>query len=202
MLPARLSGERRGMIMYDIEPFYNWRHLYAAEEDEFSIFYGRQHDEFHFTQTVYNYYIHPQWDSFGAANLYLKVLFADYDYNYAIIEMMGEWNDCIENDIMTLKRKVIDHMIARGIYKFILITENIFNFHASDDCYYQEWWEDVQEKGGWIAVLNMPEYVAQEFNRIHLYQYIHLLEQNNWRTFQPQHLFHFVDNQMIKMLSR
>ncbi|MCL6524011.1 MAG: hypothetical protein K6T34_05040 [Thermoflavifilum sp.] len=188
--------------MHDIEPFYNWRHLYVAEEDEFSVFYGRQHDEFHFTHTVYNYYIHPQWDAFGSANLYLKVLFADYDFNYAIIEMMGEWNDCIENDIMILKRRVIDHMIAHGIYKFILITENIFNFHASDDCYYQEWWEDVQDKGGWIAVLNMPEFVLQEFHRIHLHHYVQLLQQDSWRTFQPQHLFHFVDNQILKMISR
>ena len=30
----------------------------------------------------------------------MKVLMADYDEKYAIIELIGEWNDAIENDIM------------------------------------------------------------------------------------------------------
>ncbi len=37
--------------------------------------------------------------------MYLKVLMADYDEHYAIIELIGEWNDAIENDIMELKRR-------------------------------------------------------------------------------------------------
>ena len=65
--------------MHDIEPFYNWRHLYVSEEDERSPFYGRIYSEFEFTQTIYNYYIHPQWDEFGSRTLYMKVLLADYD---------------------------------------------------------------------------------------------------------------------------
>ena len=43
-----------------------------------------------------------------AAHCTLKVIYADYELGYAIIEMIGEWNDAIENDIMTLKRDVID----------------------------------------------------------------------------------------------
>ncbi|MEJ7675142.1 MAG: hypothetical protein WKF59_21170 [Chitinophagaceae bacterium] len=41
-------------------------------------FYGREYSEFDFSQTVYNYYIHPQWDEFGSSTLYIKVLMADY----------------------------------------------------------------------------------------------------------------------------
>lgn len=41
--------------MHDIEPFYNWRHLYTADEDPRSPFYGREYSEFEFSQTVYNY---------------------------------------------------------------------------------------------------------------------------------------------------
>ena len=55
--------------MQDIEPFYNWRHIYVSEEDQLSPFFGRQYSEFEFTQTVYNYYIHPQWDDFGSRTL-------------------------------------------------------------------------------------------------------------------------------------
>ncbi len=51
--------------MHEIEPFYNWRHIYVSEEDERSPFYGRVYSEFEFSQTIYNYYIHPQWDEFG-----------------------------------------------------------------------------------------------------------------------------------------
>ena len=82
--------------MHDIEPYYHWRHLYTAEADPRSIFFGRTYSEFEFSQTVYNYYIHPQWDEFGSKTLYLKILYADYDSKFAIIELIGEWNDAIE----------------------------------------------------------------------------------------------------------
>ena len=121
--------------MHEIEPFFNWRHMYTAEEDQKSPFFGRVYNEFEFTQTVYNYYIHPQWDDFGSRTLYLKVLYADYAENFAIIELIGEWNDAIENDIMTLKRDVIDDMIFQHITKFILITENVLNFHNGEKDY-------------------------------------------------------------------
>ncbi|PWV44963.1 hypothetical protein [Chitinophaga sp. S165] len=186
--------------MHDIEPFYNWRHLYTAEDDEQSPFYGREYSEFTYSNTVYNYYVHPQWDEFGSRNLYLKVLFADYEFNYAIIEVLGEWNDCIENDIMVLKRDVIDVMIASKINKFILITENVLNFHSSDDSYYEEWWDDIRDEGGWIVSLNMPEQTRQEFERAHLDNYVHLLDIDKWRTCQPQHLYSLIDNAMMRRL--
>ncbi|GAA4303695.1 hypothetical protein [Compostibacter hankyongensis] len=186
--------------MQDIEPYYNWRHLYVPEEDELSPFYGSEHNEFAYSQTVYNYYIHPQWDDFGAQNLYLKVLYADYQLNFAVIELIGEWNDCIENDIMTLKREVIDDMIAKGIYKFILIGENVLNFHSSDDCYYEEWIEDIRDEGGWVVLLNLPEHTAQEFRSAHLDHFVNFLDNDRWRTYLPHHLFNLVDNWMLRRL--
>ena len=101
--------------MHDIEPFYNWRHIYSSEEDERSPFYGRVYSEFEFTQTIYNYYIHPQWDDFGSRTMYCKVLMADYEEQYIVLELIGEWNDAIENDIMTLKRDVIDLFLREGV---------------------------------------------------------------------------------------
>jgi len=59
--------------MHNLEPFYNWRHIYVSEEDPLSPFYGRSYSEFEFSHTVYNYYIHPQWDDFGSRTLYLKI---------------------------------------------------------------------------------------------------------------------------------
>jgi hypothetical protein len=185
--------------MHEIEPYYNWRHLYTAEEDEKSPFYGREYSEFEFSNTVYNYYIHPQWDEFGSRTLYLKILFAEYDLNYAIIELIGEWNDAVENDIMQLKRSVIDELIPKRIYKFILITENVLNFHSGDDDYYEEWYEDIKEDGGWIVAVNMPEQTTYDFKRSHVDRIIKLMEVPNWRTYQPDHFFQVVDNQMLRL---
>jgi hypothetical protein len=142
--------------MHEIEPFFNWRHIYIAEEDKRSPFYGRTYSEFEFSQTVYNYFIHPQWDDFGSRTLYLKIIYVDYELQFAIIEFIGEWNDAIENDIMELKREIIDLLEKEGIYKFILIAENVLNFHSSDKEYYQEWFEEVTDENGWIVALNMP----------------------------------------------
>lgn len=187
--------------MHDIEPFYNWRHLYMAEEDERSPFYGREHSEFEFTQTVYNYYIHPQWDDFGSKTLYMKLLYTDYDLEFAVIELIGEWNDAIENDIMTLKREIIDKLIEEGIQKFILIAENVLNFHSSDNCYYEEWQEDVSEKGGWVAMIDLPPSSQYDFCNAHIDRYIELINYSGWRTTQPLHLFTAIDNKMLRRLN-
>jgi hypothetical protein len=186
--------------MHEIEPYFNWRHLYIAEEDNLSPFFGRQYSEFQFTQTVYNYYIHPQWDDFGSQTMYLKILFTDYEMSFAIIEFIGEWNDAIENDVMVLKREIIDPLIKLGINKYILIGENILNFHSSDECDYEEWYEDVVEEGGWVAMLNMPEQSKYDFVNTRINRYVELIEFPEWRTYTPNNLFSKVDNYFMKKL--
>ena len=187
--------------MHDIEPYYNWKHLYTAEEDERSPFYQREYSEFEFTSRIYNYLIHPQWDDIGSPTLFIKILFVDYDDSYAIIELIGEWNDCINNDIMLLKRDIIEKIMAFGINKFILIGENVLNFHASDDCYYEEWFDEVEE--GWIAFLNFREHVMKEFQHENIDSYIisgGMLNELSWRTLTPLQLFQVIEKQVIKRL--
>jgi hypothetical protein len=186
--------------MHELEPFYNWRHLYEAEADERSPFFGAAHSEFEFSNTIYNFYIHPQWDEFGSRTLYLKVLFVDYDQNFAIIEFIGEWNDAVENDIMQLKRTVVDAMIAEGIFKFLLITENVLNFHSSDDSYYEEWYEDIRDEGGWIVFLEMPQHSHTEIREAGIARYAFLMEYPKWRIHQPQHLYQYIDNKLLRLL--
>jgi hypothetical protein len=136
--------------------------------------------------------IHPAWDSFGSETLYLKVLYANYPKHYAIIEFIGEWNDAINNDIMLLKRNFIELLLAEGISKFVLIGESVFNFHGSDDSYYEEWLEDVDDKQGWISCINMPEQTQYDFRRAKLDRYIAMIDQPDWRIFKPFHLFKLV----------
>jgi len=180
--------------MHLIEPFFNWRHIYIAEEDVRSPFYGTVHSEFEFSTTVYNYYIHPQWDDFGSKTLYLKVIYVDYELHFSVIELIGEWNDAIENDIMLLKRDVIDKLIEQGISKFILIAENVLNFHSGDKDYYEEWFENVTDENGWIVCLNMPPQSQQDFKKRKINYFIELMELENWRTFKPYHLFKKIDD--------
>lgn len=188
--------------MQEIEPFYNWQEYYTSEEDEASPFFGKEYNEFEYTNTIYNYFIHPHWDEFGSATLYLKVLFADYDTGVVIMEFIGEWNDTLYNDIMFLKRDVIDEFIRNGINKFILIGENVLNFHGGDDDYYEEWFDDIED--GWIAAINFREHVEDEMIRTHIDRYVLLgapFNNLNWRKYKPQLLALFVENIMQKKLS-
>ncbi|MBC8344467.1 MAG: hypothetical protein H8E61_10845 [Bacteroidetes bacterium] len=177
--------------MHHIEPYYLWRDYYEAEKDEQSPFFEREYDEFKFTHSIYNYVIHPQWDYIGSDTLFIKILYVDYSDGYAIIEMIGEWNDCINNDIMFLKRDVLDHLIHLQINKFIMIAENVLNFHFDIDDYYAEIYEDVED--GWAAVLNLQEHVEQEFQLHNMHYYLNFGEKLNiinWRVLKPSDLFH------------
>jgi hypothetical protein len=160
--------------MHDIEPYYGWRERYDPAEDEDSPFYGREHNEFMFTDKIYNYYIHPQWDHFGSDTLYMKLLFADYEDRYAIVELIGEWNDCLHNDVMFLKRHVIDPLIKKDINKFVIIMENVLNYHGDDDSYYEEWAEDITDERGWVCCINMLEHVRDEMEATGIQYYINL----------------------------
>ncbi len=187
--------------MHELEPYSNWRHIYISEEDSLSPLYGRTYNEFEFTQTVYNYYIHPQWDFIESPNLYLKILIADYEEKYAIIELIGEWNDAIDNDIMNLRREITDKLEKEGICKFILIAENVLNFHSSDDSYYEEWLENVADENGWLILLNMPEQSQYDFKKAKLHYYIELMEIENWRVYKPIHLFRLINEKIEKRIS-
>jgi hypothetical protein len=183
--------------MQDIEPFYNWRHIYTAADDPASPFYGREYSEFEYSSTVYNYYIHPQWDDFGSETLYLKIICVDYTEQFAVIEFIGEWNDAIGNDIMFLKRDVMDELLNEGIRYFILIGENVLNFHASDTDYYEEWFDDTDT--GWLVGLNFREHVVRECQQFGLDQYILFSGRFNglaWRKYQPVDLFNLINSAM------
>lgn len=181
--------------MHTIEPHFHWRDRYNSADDQLSPFYGREYSEFQFTQKVYNYFIHPQWDHFGSPTLYMKILYVDYDEGYAIMEFIGEWNDGVTNDIMYLKRDVVDELAEQGISKYILICENVLNFHGSDDCYYEEWLEDVQDRNGWICLVNLLEHVQTEMEETQLQYFVNLGGNFNnviWRPHPPKIIFKLI----------
>ena len=187
--------------MQEIEPYYRWESYYRADEDERSPFYGRQYNLQAYENDIYGYYIHPLWDYIGSETLYVKVLFVDYGRQFAVIELFGEWNDCLHNDIMHLKRNLIDYMGRRNVNRYLLIGENVLNFHGGDDDYYEEWFDDVEE--GWIAALNFRDFVQDEWKKYRLDHYINFggtLDIANWRTLKPLALYTLVDGLITRRL--
>lgn len=182
--------------MHDIEPYYHWREKYVASDDKRTPFYGKQYNEFAYTEKIYNYYIHPQWDNFGSPTLYTKLLYVDYEVGFCIFEMIGEWNDCLTNDVMFLKRDVVDEMIPNGINKYIIICENVLNFHSGDNDYYEEWYEDIAEDGGWIAFVNTQNHVDDELKEAQIQYYVNFGEDFNglnWRKQKPKNICKALD---------
>lgn len=188
--------------MHSLEPHFLWRHIYLANEDPKSPFYGYHNSEVYFTDKIYDYLIHPQWDNFGVETLFIKQLFTDYEEGFVILEFIGEWNDLLHNDIMILKRDVLEPMMWKGITKFIFIGENILNFHASDTDYYEEWQEELED--GWVALVNFRKHVLDEMNEYNLDQYLISggdLDDLDWQMWSPKKLFLKVNDLVTRRLS-
>ena len=177
--------------MHDIEPHYHWREHYASERDPRSPFHGRAYSEFTFTNKVYNYYVHPQWDDFGSQTLYAKHLWSDYDEGYAIVELIGEWNDALYNDVRFVKEEIVDPLMAQGVHSFVLLCEHVLNFHHDDNCYYAEWAEEARDAGGFVALLNVLPHVADELREGLIDPYVYFGERFSdvaWRPKKPRDL--------------
>jgi hypothetical protein len=82
----------------------------------------------------------------------------------------------------------------------MLIAENVLNFHSSSDDYYEEWREQVTDKGGWVAIIDMPEQTQYDFKKARLTNYITLLDFPQWRTLKPEAVFQQADNEIGKLL--
>lgn len=183
--------------MHSIEPFFLWRDIYNSENDPNALNYKEVYSEFHYTNKVYNYLLHPQWDNFGSDTLFYKLLYADYEQEFCIIELIGEWNDAINNDIMLLKTELIDHLIHYGIQNFALIAENVLNFHADADDYYQEWKDDIE---GGIYIINALPHVLDEMQSYNLQYSLSFggwLNDINWRKSKPDQLLELLETRYL-----
>lgn len=185
-----MSNPESPANMHYIEPFFRWRDFYIASEDRDSPFFGREYSEFEFSNRLYNFYLHPQWDEIGSSTLYCKILFADYEEGYAIIELIGEWNDTLHNDVMFLQSNLTTPLERKGIHKFIFCCDNLLNYHApNEDDYYAEWAEALREEGGWAVLLNTRPHVVEELESGRIDNYLLFGEDYNeviWQPHKPQ----------------
>jgi hypothetical protein len=75
------------------------------------------------------------------------------------------------------------------------------NFHASDDSYYEEWFQDIEE--GWIATINFQEHVLEEFRNNNLDYYLNFggdLDQIIWRKHSPFQFYSIVQQTLQRRL--
>ncbi len=178
--------------MQSIEPYYHWRDYYRAEDDERSPFFGNEYSEFEYANTIYDHYIHPQWDSIESETLFAKLLYVNYDEGYAFVELIGEWNDILYNDIKLLKENLLELLVFEGVNKIVLIGRNVLNFHAGDDDYYQELVEELED--GWLIGVQFSQHVKSEFIDNGLGSHILFLSEENemntgWSNQKPDNTF-------------
>ncbi len=79
----------------------------------------------------------------------------------------------------------------------MLIGENVLNFHADEDCYYEEWGEDIAPQGGWIVGLNFNDHVLEEMKGIGIDRFVHLngpFRHLEWRKLKPDQLCDYVES--------
>jgi hypothetical protein len=103
---------------------------------------------------------------------------------------------------MTLKREVLEILMEEGIKRFVIIGENILNFHSSDDSYYEEWFQDV-DLDGWIALVNFRDHVLDEMRSTGIDYYLNFggeLDDVEWRKMGPRELYAKVESLMSKRL--
>ena len=186
--------------MHYLTPYQGWLRFYDTYADKRSPFYRKASQEYH---TIYNYLIHPEWDDMGSETLYVKILYADYRKGRAVLELIGEWNDCITNDIHYLKREVVDPLLRQGIRRFVLIGENVLNYHYEEPYYFEEWREELED--GWIMAVNFQPHVIREFIQHGLDRFFFFNEALNnlsWRTLHPDDLFGYLEGLLPRRLAR
>ena len=73
---------------------------------------------------------------------------------------------------------------------FVLIGENVLNFHGDDDAYYEEWAEDLED--GWLIGMGFREHICLDWDQQGLQRYMHYGESWTdpaWRTRHPLQLY-------------
>jgi hypothetical protein len=176
----------------EIVPFGGWLHWYNPVADSHSPFQPPGEDE----RYIYTFRAHPAWDSIDSESLLLKILYADYSNGYAVIELLGEWNDLFENDFRLLVQNCLEVLEQAGITRFVLICENVFQAYFQDTEYYEAFQDVLMENEGWIFLLRIRNDVLQELNRYGLDQYFYWSEELQyiaWRKLHPAKLFQLVN---------
>lgn len=179
-----------------IEPFSGWLHIYDPAQDRRSPFYGVEHNQFFFDRYIYTYQAHPLWEYIESESLLVKLLYVNYRRGFAVIELLGEWNDLFQNDFKLLCEHCLYPLMKKGVNRFALITENVFQLYLQSDEYYRDLQDRLED--GWVALVNARPNVVDELRRLDLLDCFHLLTDSRevrWRKQKPWELYYQVTGQ-------
>jgi len=180
-------------VLTEVEPFYGWLDYYSAERDQRSPFHGVEPSLFEYNRAIYNMPAHPLWDDIESDGLLVKILFAHYKAGFAIVELMGEWNDLHQNDFKLLCENCLTYLVDNGINRIILIAENVFNVWPGTDDYYEAFNEELED--GWLFLLRPRDHVRAEFQKYRLAPYLYwndAIDALHWRKTKPWDLYRAV----------
>ena len=79
----------------------------------------------------------------------------------------------------------------------LLQDHNVLNFHGSDNCYYEEWWDDIKDEDGWICIVNTLDHVLDEMERVQIQHYCEIGDEYNainWRKKSPKMAYQEICN--------
>lgn len=206
-----------------IEPYDGWLYMYNHEMDERSPFHDVEHNLFAYDRAIYTFKAHPLWDTIESESLLVKILFVSYPYTqlpaagttepdnippandsgtgYAILELLGEWNDLHENDFRLLWNNCLHPLLEEGVSQFILICENVFNIYPGEDDYYEMATELLED--GWMCLLRTRPHVLEEMETYGINRYFYyspVLEDVRWRKMKPWHLHALVEDGLNRYL--
>jgi hypothetical protein len=189
-------------MFQEIEPFHGWLHIYNQANDRRNPFREVEHNAFHYDRFIYTYPAHPLWESIESESLLIKVLYANYRRGFAVIELLGEWNDLFQNDFKLLCENCLYPLLHAGITNFVLICDNVFNIYIQNDEYYADLYDMLED--GWICLLNPRPNIVDELHKWRVDGFFRLLYDANairWRKMKPWDLFYRADNLGLSALS-
>jgi hypothetical protein len=188
----------------EVEPFYGWLHLYAAHRDPHSPFYNEAAiDPDKDMRYIYTFEAHPLWDHIHSESLLVKMLYADYNRGFCILQLLGEWNDLFENDFKLLYEQVLAPMLYQGVSRFIFLCENVFNVYLDQDDYYELLQEALEDTGGWLCLLRARQHVLNEFAAYGIDQYLYWnpeFDELRWRKMKPWQLYELIERSLQQFL--
>ena len=79
----------------------------------------------------------------------------------------------------------------------------MLNFHGESEDYYDEWYNDIIDEGGWIAFVNFNAHVLEEIMSENIHYYMHSnqeLQSLNWRKYSPDKLLVLVEDKLLRAL--
>lgn len=178
-------------LFQEVEPYAGWLLFYDPSTDERAPLPAGPEGDLP-SRYIYTFAANPLWDSIDSESLLVKILYLHYQEGYAVVELLGEWNDLFENDFRLLCERLINPLMEEGVNRFVFICENVFNVYIDATDYYEDLQDRLADEAGWICLLKARPNVQEGLAASQLDRYLlwdDQLDHLRWRKLKPWDLF-------------